>query len=178
MSYEKLKKLEEKVSEAAKVLDKLRREKAALEKRCNEFRDKLSKKEAEFKSIKSHSQQFEPIIEDLIKKLESLNVDTLAIEAEAAQVDDLPAKEAEPKAAQQVGASEPAVEYQAHFDLGNVYEEKGMYEEAITEYQKAIEINPNYIEAVEHLAFLLEKLNREDEATPLWEKVLAFKKPR
>jgi tetratricopeptide (TPR) repeat protein len=31
--------------------------------------------------------------------------------------------------------------YFAHFQLGNVYEQKGMYEEAIAEYQKAISLS-------------------------------------
>jgi len=64
----------------------------------------------------------------------------------------------------------------ALFDLGVAYERKGMFEEAIVVFERAIKANPNYTSAMEHLAFLLEKLNREKEALPLWEKVLTLKK--
>jgi hypothetical protein len=32
------------------------------------------------------------------------------------------------------------------------------------------------VDAIEHLAFLLEKLNRDNEASPLWERILSLKK--
>lgn len=178
MSYEKLKKLEEKVSEAAKILDKLRKEKAAFESRFNELQNELSTKEAELRAIRSQTDQFEPVIEALIKKLDGLSDGSAPLETKRAEAGKPAPKGKEPKAVGRASAQDQVAEYQAHFDLGNVYEEKGMYEEAINEYRKALAVNPDYVEAVEHLAFLLEKLNRENEAMPLWEKVMALKKPR
>ena len=35
---------------------------------------------------------------------------------------------------------------------------------------------PDFVDAIEHLAFLLEKLNRDHEASPLWERILSLKK--
>jgi tetratricopeptide (TPR) repeat protein len=64
----------------------------------------------------------------------------------------------------------------ALFELGNVYERQGMYEQAIHEYRKVLGINPDFVDAIEHLAFLLEKLNRDTEASPLWERILSLKK--
>jgi tetratricopeptide (TPR) repeat protein len=65
---------------------------------------------------------------------------------------------------------------EALFELGNLYERQGMYEQAIQEYRKVLNINPNFVDAIEHLAFLLEKLNRDHEASPLWERILSLKK--
>jgi hypothetical protein len=51
-----------------------------------------------------------------------------------------------------------------------------MYEQAIQEYRKALQIDADFVDAIEHLAFLLEKLNRDHEASPLWERILSLKK--
>jgi tetratricopeptide (TPR) repeat protein len=64
----------------------------------------------------------------------------------------------------------------ALFELGHLYERQGMYEKAILEYRKALKIDPDFVDAIEHLAFLLEKLNRDNEASPLWERILSLKK--
>ena len=66
--------------------------------------------------------------------------------------------------------------HQAHFDRGVELERSGKYEAAIEAYRAALDTAPEFVDAIEHLAFLLEKLNREEEASPLWEKVLALKK--
>lgn len=70
---------------------------------------------------------------------------------------------------------EPA-NVKALFELGNIYERQGMYEKAILEYRKALKIDADFVDAIEHLAFLLEKLNRDNEASPLWERILSLKK--
>ena len=64
----------------------------------------------------------------------------------------------------------------ALFELGNTYERQGMYEQAIQEYRQALTLDPDFVDAIEHLAFLLEKLNRDHEASPLWERILSLKK--
>jgi tetratricopeptide (TPR) repeat protein len=64
----------------------------------------------------------------------------------------------------------------AIFELGNAYERQGMYEQAIQEYRQALKLDADFVDAIEHLAFLLEKLNRDHEASPLWERILSLKK--
>jgi tetratricopeptide (TPR) repeat protein len=64
----------------------------------------------------------------------------------------------------------------ALFELGNTYERQGMYEQAIQEYRQALKLDPDFVDAIEHLAFLLEKLNRDHEASPLWERILSLKR--
>ncbi len=65
---------------------------------------------------------------------------------------------------------------QTLFELGKMYERQGIYEKAILEYRKALKLNPDFVDAIEHLAFLLEKLNRDNEASPLWDRILSLKK--
>jgi tetratricopeptide (TPR) repeat protein len=67
-------------------------------------------------------------------------------------------------------------DYLAQFEAGRAYEKKGLWNKAIEAYRRAIDVKPDFVDAIEHLAFLLEKLNREKEASPLWEKVISLKK--
>ena len=46
-----------------------------------------------------------------------------------------------------------------------LYEQQGQYEPAIYAYQRALEIDGENLEAAQRLAFLLEKLNRDAEAS-------------
>jgi tetratricopeptide (TPR) repeat protein len=58
-----------------------------------------------------------------------------------------------------------------YFQLGLLYEQKGQLEQAISEYRRALEGDAEHLEAAQRLAFLLEKLNRDAEASPLWDKI-------
>ena len=60
----------------------------------------------------------------------------------------------------------------AHFKLGYELEERGKRDEAIGEYRKAIELKPDFAEALENLAGALHSQANEAEA------IIAFKKAR
>ena len=45
-----------------------------------------------------------------------------------------------------------------HFNLGRVYVVKGMYVEAIVEFKKALEIDPNYLPAKIYLELLYQSM--------------------
>ena len=62
-----------------------------------------------------------------------------------------------------------------HLALGVLYEQQGQYDQAIGELQLALEIDATNLEAAQRLAFLLEKLNRDAEASPLWDKIWAMR---
>ena len=62
-----------------------------------------------------------------------------------------------------------------HFQLGTLYEQKGQFEQAISEYQRTLEFESENLDAAQRLAFLLEKLNRDAEAAPLWDKIWAMR---
>ena len=52
----------------------------------------------------------------------------------------------------------------AHFNLGYVYSESGMYKEAIESYKQAIRINPDYADAHCCLGLIYVSLNDKDSA--------------
>ena len=53
-----------------------------------------------------------------------------------------------------------------------VYSEKQKINQIFSEYQKAIDINPNYPDALNNLAGLYFKTSQYEEAMIYWEKVL------
>ena len=61
-----------------------------------------------------------------------------------------------------------------YFELAQLYEQQGQFEQAIDAYQDTLRLEAQNLEAVQRLAFLLEKLNRDTEAAPLWDKVWAM----
>lgn len=56
----------------------------------------------------------------------------------------------------------------AYYNLGCVQELRGNNEEAIKNYQKALELHPELKNARRKLAVLLVKMHRSDESVPLW----------
>jgi len=52
----------------------------------------------------------------------------------------------------------------AYIDRGYSYEKKGLYDQAISDYTKAIEINPKYVLTFYYKALSYEKAGRIDEA--------------
>jgi protein O-mannosyl-transferase len=60
----------------------------------------------------------------------------------------------------------------AHYNLGQILFEDGKFAEAMTEYKKALQINPDYVEAVNSLGLALAGLGRTEEAKTEFEKAL------
>ena len=44
-----------------------------------------------------------------------------------------------------------------HFNLGNVYQENGDFEQAIGAYKRSLALKPDYVEALNNLANVLKK---------------------
>ena len=59
-----------------------------------------------------------------------------------------------------------------HYNLGNALFQKGDVDEAITQYQKALQINPDYMEAHYNLGCALIQKGRMDEAIIQYQKAL------
>jgi hypothetical protein len=68
----------------------------------------------------------------------------------------------------------PGRMYRAHYDLGNIYYERGMFYEAITEYENAIAIHPNFPEAHNSLGNAYYKISNYSDAALHFEKALAL----
>lgn len=64
--------------------------------------------------------------------------------------------------------------YRYHFELANLYAESGKEDDAIASYERALEINPKYIEALVNLGSLHSDRGELDEAVEKLEKALAL----
>ena len=63
----------------------------------------------------------------------------------------------------------------AHLNLGTTFLEKGAVDDAITQYQEALQINPNYAEAHFNLGNALRKKGRMEEAITQYQAALQIK---
>jgi tetratricopeptide (TPR) repeat protein len=156
----KFQELEDKIRLTAELMAQLKQEKTQLERKNQEAEKRIAELEGELTRLRAERQPISPSPDTLMPHLHTRPGDsqdqTLHRLTEAL-------------------VKEPT-NVKALFELGNAYERQGMYEQAIQEYRKALKIDANFVDAIEHLAFLLEKLNRDNEASPLWERILSLKK--
>ena len=64
--------------------------------------------------------------------------------------------------------------WMAHGNLGETLVKEGRMDEAMAQFQKALEIKPNYVQAHNNLGIVLVKKGREDEGIAEYEKALAI----
>jgi len=64
--------------------------------------------------------------------------------------------------------------YRAHYDLGNIYYERGVFDEAIAQYETALAINPNFAEAHNNLGNAYYKISNYSDAADHFDKALAL----
>jgi tetratricopeptide (TPR) repeat protein len=156
----KFQELEDKIRLTAELMAQLKQEKTQLERKIQDAEKRIAELEGEVTRLRAERHTTGPSLDTLMPHLPTRPVDpqdlTLHRLAETL-------------------VKEPT-NVKALFELGNAYERQGMYEQAIQEYRKALKIDANFVDAIEHLAFLLEKLNRDNEASPLWERILSLKK--
>jgi tetratricopeptide (TPR) repeat protein len=169
MFPEKFKELEEKIRLTTELVSRLRHEKqqlehdkTQLEQKQQEAAQRITELEDELKRVRAAPPPNAAAVETLLQQL-------------SAKQNDVPSQDQTLHRLSDVLGKEPN-NIKALFELGNIYERQGMYEQAILEYRKVLHINPDFVDAIEHLAFLLEKLNRDSEASPLWERILSLKK--
>jgi tetratricopeptide (TPR) repeat protein len=165
MFPEKFQELEEKIRLTAELVSRLKLEKTQLERKHQEAEKRIAELEEEVRRLRTERHPISPTPV-------SPTMDNLIHQLNARQGD---VSDQTMHRLTEVLVKEPN-NAKALFELGNLYERQGMYEQAIQEYRKVLNINPNFVDAIEHLAFLLEKLNRDHEASPLWERILSLKK--
>jgi tetratricopeptide (TPR) repeat protein len=160
MFPEKFQELEEKIRLTAELVSQLKQEKLQLEQKNQDAEKRIAELEGEIKRLRTERPTTTPSTDTFIQHLSTRPV--------------------EPQDQTMHRLTETLVKepnnVKALFELGNAYERQGMYEQAIQEYRKALKIDADFVDAIEHLAFLLEKLNRDNEASPLWERILSLKK--
>jgi protein O-GlcNAc transferase len=59
--------------------------------------------------------------------------------------------------------------------MGNTFQELGKLDDAVSSYQKAISLNPNYVEAHNNLGHTLQKQGRPDEAAISYQRMLELR---
>jgi len=160
MFQERFQELEEKIRLTAELVSQLRQEKLQLEQKHHEAEKRIADLEDEIKRLRTERPATIPGTDAVIQHVNPRPNDhqdqTLSRLTETLVKD--------------------PTNVRALFELGNAYERQGMYEQAIQEYRKALTVDANFVDAIEHLAFLLEKLNRDHEASPLWERILSLKR--
>ena len=164
MYAEKFELLEAKIRETAMLVSRLREEKRQVEQENEQLRERIYELEEELRKTRDDSSHYAPNLDSLLQQLETLqegDQSPVQVDPMALAMQDLLTKET--KSAED------------HFQLGTLYEQKGQFEQAISEYQRTLEFDTENLEAAQRLAFLLEKLNRDAEASPLWDKIWAMR---
>jgi tetratricopeptide (TPR) repeat protein len=166
MYAEKFELLEAKIRETAMLVSRLREEKRQLEQENEYLRERLDTLEKELRRSRNDSSQYVPNLDSLLQQLDTLHetAPTPRVPQATAPVPAPPS----PPPPETKPSRDP-------FELGAAYEQKGQFEQAIRAYQRVLEQDPDNLEATQRLAFLLEKLNRDAEASPLWDKIWAMR---
>lgn len=72
----------------------------------------------------------------------------------------------------QVSVQEKGQKALVHYNSGNAMSAEGRPEEAITQYQKALYLKPDFAEAYYNLAYIRNQLGQVEKAIPLYQKVV------
>lgn len=162
MYAEKFELLEAKIRETAMLVSRLREEKQYLEQENAQLRTRLLALEEEVQRLQEGRGSYPPNLDSLLQQLDTIQ-----------QVEQ--GHPAPPPSTPQASSvpSLPDVDDDTH--MGELYEQQGQFDQAIQSYQKALEAHPDNLDVAQQLAFLLEKLNRDAEASPLWDKIWAMR---
>jgi tetratricopeptide (TPR) repeat protein len=164
MYAEKFELLEAKIRETAMLVSRLREEKRHLEQENEQLRERIYELEEDIRRSREDTASYAPNLDSLLQQL-----DTLQEGSESPTGPDPVALAMQELLAKATKSAED------HFQLGTLYEQKGQFEQAINEYQRTLEFDAENLDAAQRLAFLLEKLNRDAEASPLWDKIWAMR---
>ena len=194
MSGEKYALLEARIRQTASLVGQLRDENQQLVEENEQLRQRVAALEKEVRRGGQPDAGSGQNLDELLAQLDTLHqgeppsptIETAdTFESEPA-TSDPPAEEEEPLGATLAEDEEPRRETHAeteephdeapqtaedYFQLGKTYERRGQFEPAVEIYQQLLEADNNNLEVAQRLAFLLEKLNREEEAAPLWDRI-------
>jgi tetratricopeptide (TPR) repeat protein len=163
MYAEKFELLEAKIRETAMLVSRLREEKQRLEQENEQLRERIEELEEELRRSRDDESRYVPNLDSLLQQLE-----TLQGEEGSAPHDPV-------TTAMQELLTKEDKNPEDHFQIGILHEQQGQFEQAIGAYKRALESDPDNLEVAQRLAFLLEKLNRDAEASPLWDKIWAIR---
>ena len=174
MSAEKYALLEARIRQTASLVARLREENQLLVQENEQLCERIAELEEELRRVRRPGAESALNPDHLLAQLDSLHQADLpprtgeTYESESAASD---------LAAEEPQAEEPQTE-EDYFHLGTTYERRGQFESAVQVYQQLLEADNNNLEVAQRLAFLLEKLNRDAEAAPLWDRIWTLRAGR
>jgi septal ring factor EnvC (AmiA/AmiB activator) len=164
MDAEKFELLDAKIRETTLLVSRLREEKRRVEEENAQLRQRIAELETALQEVEANASRYAPDIDSLLAQLDTLNSDVDAsvvdVDPVAAALDDLEAR--------------PSKGPGDYYELGRLHEQKSHYDQAIAAYQAGLRLDPQHLDTMQRLAFLLEKLNRDAEAAPWWDKIWAM----
>ena len=177
MSAEKYALLEARIRQTASLVARLREENQLLVQENEQLCERVAELEEELRRVRRPGAESAPNLDQLLAQLDTLHqadlpprtVETVGTYEPEPAPDDMAAGEPQ--------AEEPQTE-EDYFHLGTTYERRGQFESAVQVYQQLLEADSNNLEVAQRLAFLLEKLNRDAEAAPLWDRIWTLRAGR
>ncbi len=164
MDAEKFELLDARIRETTLLVSRLREEKRQVEEENAQLRQRIVELETALQEVETNASRYAPDIDSLLAQLDTLHSETDApvveVDPVVAAIDDMEAR-----------SSKSPDDY---YELGRLHEQKSHYEQAIAAYQAGLQLDPQHLDAMQRLAFLLEKLNRDAEAAPWWDKIWAM----
>lgn len=164
MDAEKFELLDAKIRETTILVSRLREEKRQVEEENARLRQRIVELETALQEVEASASRYAPDIDSLLAQLDTLHSDAdpppPAVDPVAAAIEDMEAR--------------PSKGPDDFYELGRLHEQKSYYEQAIAAYQEGLRLDPQHLDAMQRLAFLLEKLNRDAEAAPWWDKIWAM----
>lgn len=174
MSAEKYALLEARIRQTASLVARLREENQLLVQENEQLCERIAELEEELRRARRPGAESAPNLDHLLAQLDTLNqADSPPRTGETYE----PEPAANDSAAEEPQAEEPQTE-EDYFQLGTTYERRGQFDSAIQIYQQLLEADNNNLEVAQRLAFLLEKLNRDAEAAPLWDRIWTLRAGR
>ena len=185
MSPDKYALLEEKIRQTAILVGQLREENQRLVEENEQLRQHIAVLEEEARRNGPAAAETAPDLDHLLAQLDTLHqtgpqtppvhtADTCQPQSATRDVpvveeEEPPAREEEPQDGESQDEEPRTAE--EYFQLGKTYERRGQFEPAVQIYQQLLEADENNLDVAQRLAFLLEKLNRDEEAAPLWDRI-------
>ncbi len=162
MDAKKFELLDARIRETALLVSRLREEKRQVEEENAQLRQRVEELEIALQQVQAN--QYAPDIDSLLAQLDTLHneagVPVAEVDPVAAAIDDVEARERKSP--------------DDYYELGRLREQKSQYDQAIAAYQEGLRLDPQHLDAMQRLAFILEKLNRDAEAAPWWDKIWAM----
>jgi len=164
MDAEKFELLEARIRETASLVSRLREEKRQIEQENAQLRQRIVELEAALQAVEADASRYAPDIDSLLAQLDTLHsdVDSPVVDTDpvGTAIDEMEAK--------------PSKNPDDYYELGRLHEQKNHFDQAIAAYQAGLRLDPQHLDTMQRLAFLLEKLNRDAEAAPWWDRIWAI----